>query len=178
MQLEELTPLRGSEQEVSNQPGNEPELQPAVTKQEWMLGPLCVTLTLASPVGTASNNPSCWQKPACHPSCLEKNHELWKPPYCSVMSPLECSECFGDQLMHRTYTWHLTLVWLLSWYGNNSLRPGRTASGTFNRVFMFANSCIDFCPVISKVSYWPGTIYTNLYTEIIIIIIIRYIINL
>ncbi|XP_051017017.1 protein chibby homolog 2 isoform X2 [Acomys russatus] len=25
------------------------------------------------------------------------------------MSPLECSECFGDQLMHRTYTWHLTL---------------------------------------------------------------------
>ncbi|XP_006915050.1 spermatid-associated protein [Pteropus alecto] len=25
------------------------------------------------------------------------------------MSPLECSECFGDQLLHRTYTWHLTL---------------------------------------------------------------------
>ncbi|XP_059129305.1 protein chibby homolog 2 isoform X1 [Peromyscus eremicus] len=25
------------------------------------------------------------------------------------MSPLECSECFDDQLMHRTYTWHLTL---------------------------------------------------------------------
>ncbi|XP_055465955.1 protein chibby homolog 2 isoform X1 [Psammomys obesus] len=25
------------------------------------------------------------------------------------MSPLECSECFGDHLMHRTYTWHLTL---------------------------------------------------------------------
>ncbi|XP_008822622.1 spermatid-associated protein isoform X2 [Nannospalax galili] len=25
------------------------------------------------------------------------------------MSPLECSECFGDQRMHRTYTWHLTL---------------------------------------------------------------------
>ncbi|KAK7807029.1 hypothetical protein U0070_011374 [Myodes glareolus] len=25
------------------------------------------------------------------------------------MSPLECSECFGDQFMHRTYTWHLTL---------------------------------------------------------------------
>ncbi|XP_003980448.3 protein chibby homolog 2 isoform X3 [Felis catus] len=25
------------------------------------------------------------------------------------MSPLECSECFGDQLLHRTYTRHLTL---------------------------------------------------------------------
>ncbi|XP_055100506.1 protein chibby homolog 2 isoform X2 [Symphalangus syndactylus] len=25
------------------------------------------------------------------------------------MSPLECSECFGDQLLHRTYTWQLTL---------------------------------------------------------------------
>ncbi|XP_029792581.1 spermatid-associated protein isoform X2 [Suricata suricatta] len=25
------------------------------------------------------------------------------------MSPLDCSECFGDQLLHRTYTWHLTL---------------------------------------------------------------------
>ncbi|XP_047410202.1 protein chibby homolog 2 isoform X2 [Sciurus carolinensis] len=25
------------------------------------------------------------------------------------MSPLECSQCFGDQLLHRTYTWHLTL---------------------------------------------------------------------
>ncbi|XP_014645466.1 PREDICTED: spermatid-associated protein isoform X1 [Ceratotherium simum simum] len=25
------------------------------------------------------------------------------------MSPLECSECFGDHLLHRTYTWHLTL---------------------------------------------------------------------
>uniref|UniRef100_A0A8C6HRB9 Protein chibby homolog 2 n=1 Tax=Mus spicilegus TaxID=10103 RepID=A0A8C6HRB9_MUSSI len=25
------------------------------------------------------------------------------------MSPLECSECFGDQLLHKTYTWHLTL---------------------------------------------------------------------
>ncbi|KAM4859990.1 protein chibby homolog 2 isoform 5-T5 [Thomomys bottae] len=25
------------------------------------------------------------------------------------MSPLECSECFGDQVLHRTYTWHLTL---------------------------------------------------------------------
>ncbi|XP_077926091.1 protein chibby homolog 2 isoform X1 [Halichoerus grypus] len=25
------------------------------------------------------------------------------------MSPLECSACFGDQLLHRTYTWHLTL---------------------------------------------------------------------
>ncbi|KAM8784737.1 protein chibby homolog 2 isoform 2-T2 [Rhynchonycteris naso] len=25
------------------------------------------------------------------------------------MSSLECSECFGDQLLHRTYTWHLTL---------------------------------------------------------------------
>nr|XP_004665923.2 protein chibby homolog 2 isoform X1 [Jaculus jaculus] len=25
------------------------------------------------------------------------------------MSPLECPECFGDQLLHRTYTWHLTL---------------------------------------------------------------------
>ncbi|XP_038166593.1 protein chibby homolog 2 isoform X1 [Arvicola amphibius] len=25
------------------------------------------------------------------------------------MSPLECSECFGDQFTHRTYTWHLTL---------------------------------------------------------------------
>ncbi|XP_037003254.2 protein chibby homolog 2 isoform X1 [Artibeus jamaicensis] len=25
------------------------------------------------------------------------------------MSPLECSECFGDQILHRTYTWHLTL---------------------------------------------------------------------
>ncbi|CAK6442863.1 unnamed protein product [Pipistrellus nathusii] len=25
------------------------------------------------------------------------------------MSPLESSECFGDQLLHRTYTWHLTL---------------------------------------------------------------------
>ncbi|XP_039110287.1 protein chibby homolog 2 isoform X2 [Hyaena hyaena] len=25
------------------------------------------------------------------------------------MSPLKCSECFGDQLLHRTYTWHLTL---------------------------------------------------------------------
>ncbi|XP_037382908.1 protein chibby homolog 2 isoform X1 [Talpa occidentalis] len=25
------------------------------------------------------------------------------------MSPLECSECFGDQLLHRSYTWHLTL---------------------------------------------------------------------
>ncbi|XP_040846981.1 protein chibby homolog 2 isoform X1 [Ochotona curzoniae] len=25
------------------------------------------------------------------------------------MSPPECSECFGDQLPHRTYTWHLTL---------------------------------------------------------------------
>ncbi|XP_065752369.1 LOW QUALITY PROTEIN: protein chibby homolog 2 [Phocoena phocoena] len=25
------------------------------------------------------------------------------------MSPLECSECFGDQLLHRTYTSHLTL---------------------------------------------------------------------
>nr|XP_019791977.1 LOW QUALITY PROTEIN: spermatid-associated protein [Tursiops truncatus] len=25
------------------------------------------------------------------------------------MSPLECSECSGDQLLHRTYTWHLTL---------------------------------------------------------------------
>uniref|UniRef100_A0A8C6BTK9 Protein chibby homolog 2 n=1 Tax=Monodon monoceros TaxID=40151 RepID=A0A8C6BTK9_MONMO len=25
------------------------------------------------------------------------------------MSPLERSECFGDQLLHRTYTWHLTL---------------------------------------------------------------------
>ncbi|XP_023416202.2 protein chibby homolog 2 isoform X2 [Cavia porcellus] len=25
------------------------------------------------------------------------------------MSPLECSECFGDQLLQRTYTWHLTL---------------------------------------------------------------------
>ncbi|XP_017828583.4 protein chibby homolog 2 isoform X1 [Callithrix jacchus] len=28
---------------------------------------------------------------------------------CFVMSPLECSECFGDQLLHRTYTWQLTL---------------------------------------------------------------------
>ncbi|XP_010343218.1 protein chibby homolog 2 isoform X3 [Saimiri boliviensis] len=25
------------------------------------------------------------------------------------MSPLECSECFGDQVLHRTYTWQLTL---------------------------------------------------------------------
>ncbi|XP_012578652.1 PREDICTED: spermatid-associated protein isoform X2 [Condylura cristata] len=25
------------------------------------------------------------------------------------MSPMECSECFGDQLLHRSYTWHLTL---------------------------------------------------------------------
>ncbi|XP_037656432.1 protein chibby homolog 2-like isoform X1 [Choloepus didactylus] len=25
------------------------------------------------------------------------------------MSPLECSECFGEHLLHRTYTWHLTL---------------------------------------------------------------------
>ncbi|XP_036897722.1 protein chibby homolog 2 isoform X2 [Sturnira hondurensis] len=25
------------------------------------------------------------------------------------MSPLECSECFADQILHRTYTWHLTL---------------------------------------------------------------------
>ncbi|XP_055964730.1 protein chibby homolog 2 isoform X1 [Sorex fumeus] len=25
------------------------------------------------------------------------------------MSPLECSECLGDQPQHRTYTWHLTL---------------------------------------------------------------------
>ncbi|XP_012411081.1 protein chibby homolog 2 isoform X2 [Trichechus manatus latirostris] len=25
------------------------------------------------------------------------------------MSPLECSECLDDQLLHQTYTWHLTL---------------------------------------------------------------------
>uniref|UniRef100_A0A4X2KIJ0 Protein chibby homolog 2 n=1 Tax=Vombatus ursinus TaxID=29139 RepID=A0A4X2KIJ0_VOMUR len=26
------------------------------------------------------------------------------------MSPLECSECFGDQLLRRTYTWNFTLM--------------------------------------------------------------------
>lgn len=60
------------------------------------------------------------------PTCdAQRDHEPWKTPYCFVMSPLECSECFGDQLLHRTYTWHLTLVWLFTWGRSYNLRKGR-----------------------------------------------------
>lgn len=73
-----------------------------------------------------------------------------------MMSPLECSECFGDQFMHRTYTWHLTLVWIFTWHRSDSLKPGRaeviSASKTCRRVFISVNPCLDFRSVSSKTS--------------------------
>lgn len=143
---------------VSSQPGCEVCMAARLTKQRLVLGLLCVTLTRAGHPGTASGNSSFLQKPCSHLRCSEGNHELRKAPYCSVMSPLECSECFGDQFMHRTYTWHLTLVWLFTsfWTRNNSPKPGRaeviSASKTCKRVFISVNSCLDFCSVISKTS--------------------------
>lgn len=95
---------------------------------------LCVTLTLTSQVVTAPQALPACQMPHCHLWCSDRNHEPWKTPYCFVMSPLECSECFGDQLLHRTYTWQLTLVWLFTWDRNNHLRQAGiviSASKTF-----------------------------------------------
>ncbi|OBS66751.1 hypothetical protein A6R68_04704 [Neotoma lepida] len=62
-------------------------------------------------------------KPHSRWRCLQRNHELRRTPYCSVMSPLECSECFGDQLMHRTYTWHLTLHSRPNFTRKRDIRP-------------------------------------------------------
>lgn len=141
----------GGQGRGSNQPGSEAWAAARGWPNKCDCWGHCVShwLWLATWAQPAATNPSCLQKTASHLSCLEKNHELWKPPYCSVMSPLECSECFGDQLLHKTYTWHLTLVWLLSWHRNNSLKPGRPAalsvSETLSGVFMLVNSSIDFC---------------------------------
>lgn len=66
------------------------------------------------------------------------------------MSPLECSECFGDQLLHRTYTWHLTLVWLFAWDRNKNLRKGNRCKYVCSKGFQKALKSV-IIPVLTYV---------------------------